>query len=375
MRKILLVTACLLLVFGAYIAYNTVDTVETTTSTAFAKGKTYTGTAYVAGMGGHFAKAAIEVDPSDSKTPIKVTSLDMVRIGNKSTHPTHDARIDVNDSNKMYWSTYKVDKEMGEENRNVHVGLTDLKTGNVIKDVALKLDDRAHFIAALYCGSGQTKNSFIPVTMTGEAYIDVFDKGSLEHKHRVFLDGEGYKENYLFMHGVNSPDMKYFAVPLNMTEKWPNPSTPGKTIGKVDMLLLDLASLEKGKVKVVAKNTLTGDPANTKTFRGTYTPDGKYLLQSGADRMYVLDGKTMKLVKEVLPLTGENHDAIATPDSNYALLTLRVKTDGRTDGMLQLYDMKKKKLIGEPTSTCLACHNKVGIPGNAVLCGLDVNWN
>jgi hypothetical protein len=52
--------------------------------------------------------------------------------------------------------------------------------------------------------------------------------------------------------------------------------------------------------------------------------------------MYVLDGKTMKLDHEVLPLTGENHDAVATPDSRYAVLTLRVKVGDKKDGMVQL---------------------------------------
>lgn len=372
MKKVLVAGACLLLVFAVYLSYTTVDSKA---PAAIAKGNVYTGTLYVAGMGGHFAAAEVEIDPSNTNKPIKVLNLEMIRIGNKKTHPTHDARIDVNDRTEMYWSTYKVDKEIGAAKRMVHVGYTDLNTGKVIKDVALKLDDRAHFIKPLYCGSGQTKKSFLPVTMTGEAYIDVFDKGTLKHRRRVFLDKQGYKENYLFMHGVNSPDMKTFAVAFNMTSKWPKPSTPGKLNGKVDMLLLDLPALEKGKVKVVAKNTVTGKPGKTKTFRETFTPDGKYLMQSGGDRMFVLNGRTMKLVDRVMPLAGENHDAVATPDSRYAILTLREKVGKRTDGTLQLYDLKKKKLIGKTTSVCLDCHNKIGIPGNAVLCGLDVNWN
>jgi hypothetical protein len=374
MRKILAIAACLLLVFAVYLSYTTVDSEA---PEAVAKGKTYSGTLYVAGMGGHFAKAEVVIDPSNKKNPIKVENLGMTRIGNKKTHPTHDARIDVVDGSKMYWSTYKPDKEIGAEKRMVHVGVSDLNTGKVIKDVALKLDDRAKFIAPIYCGSGQTKKSFLPVTMTGEAYIDVFDKGTLKHTQRVFLDELGYKENYLFMHGVNNPDMTGFAVPINITEKWPSPAKPGKTVGKVDMVLLDLAALEKGKVKVLAKNTVTGDPKKTKTFRGTYTPDGKLLLQSGADRMYVLDGKTMKLVNEVLPLPGENHDAMATPDSRYAVLTLRALVKGTKvkDGTLQLYDIKKKKLLGNPVSVCKACHDNMGITGSAVLCGLDGAWN
>ncbi len=373
MRKILAIAACLLLVFAVYLSYTTVDSEA---PEAVAKGTTYSGTLYVAGHGGHFAKAEVVIDPSNKKNPLKVENLGLIRIGNTNTHKTHDARIDAVDNSKMYWSTYKPDKEIGVAKRMLHIGVSDLNTGKVIKDVTIKLDDRAKFIAPIYCGSGQTKKSFIPVTMTGEAYIDVFDKGTLKHTQRVFLDSLGYKENYLFMHGVNNPAMTAFAVPLNVTEKWPAPNKPGKTVGKVDMVLLDLPALEKGKVKVITKNTVTGDPAKTKTFRGTFTPDGKLLLQSGGDRMYVLDGKTMKLVNEVLPLAGENHDAMATPDSKYAVLTLRTAAGPKLkDGALQLYDINKKKLLGEPVSVCIACHENMGIEGSAVLCGLDGTWN
>jgi hypothetical protein len=373
MKKTLAIAACLLLVFAVYMSYTTVDSEA---PEAVAKGKTYSGTMYVAGHGGHFAKAEIVIDPSNKKNPLKVKNLGMIRIGNTNTHKTHDARIDAVDNSKMYWSTYKLDKEIGVEKRMVHVGVSDLNTGKVIKDVPVKLDDRAKWTGALYCGSGQSKKSFLPVTMTGEAYIDVFAKGTLKHKHRVFLDELGYKENYLFMHGVNNPAMTAFAVPINQTSKWSAPNKPGKTLGKVDMVVLDLPALEKGKVKVLAKNTVTGDPKKTKTFRGTYTPDGKLLLQSGGDRLYVLDGKTMKLVNEVLPLAGENHDAMATPDSKYAVLTLRTKPSPKIkDGTLQLYDIKKKKLLGKPVSVCIGCHENMGISGSAVLCGLDGTWN
>jgi hypothetical protein len=77
---------------------------------------------------------------------------------------------------------------------------------------------------------------------------------------------------------------------------------------------------------------------------------------------------------------GENHDALPTPDGKYAVLTIRkkVKTDdGKTitDGMLQLYDIQAKTMIGKPVSTCVACHKDADIIGNATLCGADVNWN
>lgn len=380
MKKFLIAGLALVAVLAGYLAFDTVDSTAPVAVAKHKEMKVYEGTVYVAGMGGHFTVAEVEIDPADAANPIKVKSIDRLVIGNKKTHPTHDARIDVNDRTKMYWSTYKIDKEAGK--KTVHVGLSDLKTGKVIKDKALQLDGRAKWTGALYCGSGQTKSSFIPVTMTGESYIDVFDKKSLKLEHRVFLDELGYKNNYFFFHGTNSPDMKTFAVTINKTKEWKKPDAPAARIGQIDMLLLDLPALEKGKVKVITKNTVTGSPDKTLTFRQYFTEDGKYLLQSGADRFYLLDGSTMALVDEELLSDGENHDAIGTPDSKYAILTLRstVKStqdpEGTqlTDGMLQLYDIEAKTVIGKPTSVCLACHEKMGIPGNAVLCGLDANW-
>jgi hypothetical protein len=382
MKKILIVAACLMLVFAFYLTQTTIDKDTPVASAIHKEMKTYSGTIYVAGMGGHFAAAQVEIDPASPK-PITVKKLDRIVIGNSHTHPTHDARIDVNDNTKMYWSTYKIDQEKGLENRIAHVGVSDLKTGKVLMDKEVKLDDKAAWTGALYCGSGQTKDSFIPLTMTNEAYIDVFNKKDLSLKHRIFLEKEGYKNNYFFFHGTNSPDMKTFAITINKTQQWAKADAPAARVGQIDMLLVDLPALEQGNVKVLAKNTITGSPTGTFTFRQYFTPDGKYLLQSGADRFYLLDGNNMQLLDEEMMANGENHDAIGTPDSKYAVLTLRTdvpsaaEPEGKMlkDGMLQLYDINAKRVIGEPTSVCFACHKTMGIPGNAVLCGLDANWN
>jgi hypothetical protein len=375
MRKLLVVALCLALAIGAYLSISTVDD---STPIADAAAKTYSGKIYVAGMGGHFAVADVEINPK-KKQPIKVKDLDFIVIGTGKTHPTHDARIDSENRNQMFWSTYKVDKNIAG-GRSAHVGISDLKTGKVIKDVPIALDKRVGFKGALYCGSGQTKDSFLPVTMTKEAYIDVLDKKDLSLKHRVFLDSLGYTNNYIFYHGTNSPDMKTFMVTINKSTPWGDKNAPefNKRAGVIDHLLLDLPALEKGKVKVLAKDSVTGSKTKTFTFRQYFTPDGKYVLQSGADRMYVLDGKTMKLVDEEMMTDGETHDAIATPDGKYAVLTLRTKSKSGVDGTLQLYDIKKKKLVGKVTSVCNDCHVGKGMKPDlkkAILCGLDANWN
>jgi len=384
MKKILITTFLLLFVCGIYAAYTIVGS-KTVTDSAVAmhkEMKQYAGTIYVAGMGGHFAEAQIEVDPA-SPHPITVKELGRVEIGSKDTHPTHDPRIDDNDRTKLFWSTYKVDKK--KEGRITHVGVSDLTTGNVLKDVTVDVPDRAKWIGALYCASAQTKDSYLPISMAQEAYIDVFNKKTLKLEHRVYLDSLGYKNNYFFFHGVNSPDMKTLAVTINMTQNWTTPESPANRLGKIDMLLLDLPELEKGNIKVITKNTITGSPEKTLTFRQTFTPDGKYLLQSGGDRFYLLKGDDMVLVDEEMMTSGENHDAVATTDSKYAILSLRspipahekAKGKQQTDGMLQLYDINAKKMIGEPVSVCYACHKDLDAEtadSNAVLCGLDVNW-
>lgn len=370
MKKFFAVVVCMMMVFAAYV---TMNTVTDTTPVVDAKGSVYTGTIYVAGMGGHFTAADVSIDPSNTDSPISITNMDRIVIGSKDTHPTHDARIDSNDRTKMYWSTYKIEKG---KDRIAHVGISDLKTGKVLMDKEIKLDDRAAWTGALYCASGQTKKSYMPITMTGESYIDVFSKKDLKLKERVFLSDMGYKENYLFYHGTNDNAMTKFAMTINLTEKWPKADSPGSAKGVIDMMILDLDSLEKGKVKVLAKNTVTGDSKKTKTFRQSFTPDGKFLMQSAADRMYLFDGNTLELLDEEMMEAGENHDVISSPDGKYGILTLRsTDANGMTDGAIQLYDVNTKAVVGKPVSVCNACHEKMmGAPIKAVLCGADANW-
>jgi hypothetical protein len=362
-----------------YLAFTTVDS---TTPVATAAGTTYSGTTYVAGMGGHFAKADVTIDPSNENEPIKVTNLDRIVIGDKKTHPTHDARIDVKDRNTMFWSTYVLDPK-GKQ----HVGKSDLKTGNVIKDVAMDPDASAGGSKPpLFCASGQSNGSYMPVFMGQEGYVDVYDKATLKHKERVWVSDLGYeKGTYKFTHGINSPDMKSFLLVLNQAAN-------GKGNGSIDFILVDMEKLEKGKFKKIAKNTLKGEPDKTITFRQYFSNDGTRIYQSAGDRLWVLDAKTLALIDEkMMPAGNQLHDAQTTPDDKYAMLTVRTVTagcdaDGKaivkegkgvdiTDGTLMFYDADAKKLSEKSTSVCLACHKGMGLGDkNAVLCGLDTNW-
>lgn len=343
-----------------------------------AAGKTYAATVYVAGMGGHFAKAEVTIDPANAAEPIKVAGLDRVVIGEKTTHATHDARIDTNDAGTLFWSTYIRDPQ-----GKMHVGKSDLKTGKVITDIAMDPDPKAPGTKGpLYCASGQSKNFFMPVFMGTEGYVDVLDKKDLSRKQRVFVSDIGYAAGtYKFVHGINSPDMKTFLLAINQAKE-------GKGTGDVDFVLLDMAALEQGKAKVVAKNTLKGEPDKTLTFREFFSTDGTMIFQSAGDRLWVLDAKTLKLVDEKMAPEGSQiHDAMPTPDNKYAILTVRQVTQGCdaggeplpgkdiTDGTLMLYDAGAKKLNAKSASVCLGCHKGMGLGDkNAVLCGLDANY-
>jgi hypothetical protein len=378
-KRLLFVSALVAVVCFNYLTFSTVTPKA---SVAVAAGKTYSGIVYVAGMGGHFAKADVTIDPSNENEPVKINNLDRIIIGDNKTHPTHDARIDSNDPSVMFWSTYTPDP-----NKKMHVGKSDLKTGNVIKDVALTPDPKAPAEKApLYCASGQSKKFYMPVFMGQEGYVDVYDKATMELKHRVWVSDLGYaKGSYKFTHGINSPDMKSFLLVLNQAKE-------GKGTGDIDFVLVDMAALENGKFKQVKKNTLKGEPDKTITFRQYFSNDGKLIFQSAGDRLWVLDAKTLAKVDEkMMPAGAQIHDAQPTGDDKYALLTVRsvtagcdvegkpIKKEGKdvdiTDGVFMLYDAGAKKLNEKTTSACLSCHKGMGLGDkNAVLCGLDTNW-
>jgi hypothetical protein len=373
MRKVFVLLVAVAFITVGYLAFTTVD--SKTPSVVAAKAKTYTTTVYVAGHGGHFAKADVTIDPNNADDPIKVNNLDMVSIGSTKSHKTHDARIDSNDSNILFWSTYALD-EQGKQ----HVGKSDLKTGKVIKDVAMDPDPRAPGkTGPLYCASGQSKNYYMPVFMGNEGYVDVIDKKTMELKHRVFISDLGYKAGtYQFVHGVNSNDMKKFLI--TVVQK----GEDGKMNGKQDLILVDMASLEKGTMKELTKATLSGEAGKTITFRQYFSNDGKYIYQAAGDRVWVIDSAKLTLVDEKMTGTnGQTHDFMPTPDGKYGLLTLRTNTDvtgadGKpvVDGTIMLYDSDAKKLMGKPVSTCIACHKNAGVGDNkpAILCGLDANY-
>jgi hypothetical protein len=278
----------------------------------------------------------------------------------------------------MFWSTYKIDKAVN----GVHVGKTDLKTGKVIQDMVVDVPPEATDTKSMYCASGQSKNSYIPMTMTGAGYIDVFNKSDLKRTQRVFLEGTDADQGpYKFYHGNSNNAMDRLLVIKNAL-------SDGKMTGKMDMVELDMASLEQGKVKVLNKSSVAANPGSI-TFRAYYSPDDSLIAASAADAMLLIDAKTLKSI-DIEPMGGleQNHDAIFTPDGKFIIATSRTKQPGpecenptkpkagefTMDGQLKLYNVASKQFVGEPTSVCLTCHNKEGVEEHAILCGLDANF-
>ena len=358
---------------------------------ATAHADSYAGTAYVAGMGGHFAKAAFAIDPK-AEAPITISKLEMVSIGSGASHPTHDARIDNQDRDTLYWSTYKPDPNA---DNSYHYGKTDLKTGEVTKDVTFKVPSNVVNTKAGFCASAQTQDYFMPISMNKPGYISVIRKSDMKLMHTVYLEGTeaDIKKGYKYFHGVNSPDMKEILITINESDVDQANKELGDVVGKMHMFVLDAAELEQGKVKVLRKGVADGNAKKSVSFRQYYSPDGKYIANATGDLLFLIDAATLKVLDaEPMAKLEETHDAIFTPDGKYVIATSRTKAvlpdcktpdapvDGewRMDGQLKLYDVEAKKFVGKPTSACLSCHDKeigtdAGAP-HAVLCGLDVNF-
>lgn len=345
--------------------------------------KTYDSTFYVAGMGGHFAVAEATIDPSKEQPIILKSDLDRIEIGDNETHPTHDARIDSENRNVMFWSTYKRDPET----KAPHVGKSDLKTGEVIVDVDAPLPAEVKKDKSLFCASSQSKNFYMPISMANKGYIEVRNKSDLKLAQTVFLEGTDADigKPYKFYHGVNSPDLSQTLITINESE-----TDHGKLVGKLHMVLLDNAALEQGKVKVLAKGLATGT-GKFVSFRAYYSNDGSKIAIGAGNTLLIVDAKTLKtLDKGMAQPLEEFHDAMFSPDDKYIVVTSRMKRviDGVTcedpakpksgeflmDGHLKLYDVANKKWVGKSTSVCLACHDNEDLESHAVLCGVDANW-
>lgn len=336
--------------------------------------KAYEGTVYVAGMGGHIAKAEVRIDPSQPE-PITILKLSRIKLNPdpavaKKAYPTHDVRID-HEKKVMYWSAFVPDGD------SVGAGKIDLVTGKPVMDVKLPKEARTT-LPPMYCGSGQSKDKFLPVMMGHEGFIDIVDKETMKLERRVFFDHPKIPKNYVWAHGVNSPDGREFALWMSLGDspgKFPRGNEERQLV-----FILDLPSLVKGELKILRETTVKSDPKSSAFFRGYYTSDGKRLMISGRDRTWVLDAASLKVLAETPNSAGwENHDLQPLPGNRYALLVQRVPIEiepGKKgmDGQIELYDLTRMTRVGKAVSVCQSCHKDEDIKTTSVACGLDSVW-
>ncbi len=337
---------------------------------------TYTGTLYMASEGGgHIAVVPVTIDPSNASAPITVGSLSKIQLSSGTgssnyTHVFHDVRLD---GTKLYYSAIFVDSDPinTANNGKAHLGYVDLANANAKHDAMV--DAEPAVTGMVYCGSGQTGTHYLPMTMSSPAYIDAIPKSDISSGvtlssagtvKRTYVEDFRGDPNYLFAHGVNSPDQSKLFVSVNETSS-------GAMTGAVTGYLLDMSKLVGAdpvtSSAITAQHTITGLTAamGTIAFRSAFTPDGSKILQAGRDRFLVLNGSDLTELDNNTAIGGsyaangvENHDAMPTPDGKYAILSLRFKySTGNQDSGLQLYDLANKKTIGDPVSTCNKCHN------------------
>lgn len=337
------------------------------------------GTVYLPGMGGHIAVAKLEIDPENAESPITVANLDKIRLGAADTWATHDVRIDQEKG--VAFSAAYVKPADGK----IRVAKIDLATAKMVSEV--QVDPSPKYVdGPMFCASGQSKDMYLPVSMGYEGWIDVFDKETLDLKHRVHFDDPKITKDYIFAHGVQTPDMSQFLLTLNATTQAAGKKPPR---GKPDILfyMLDMAALEQGKIDIKKTGSVVADAANSIAFRQYFTSDGKYLLQSARDRVLVIDADTLQIVRETglgkeVDTQIEVHDVMPIPGDKYAIMALRVpvKVEGAeetlVDGRIQLYDVENGKTVGSPVSVCRACHEEYDSlkTKKAVLCGIDAVW-
>ena len=122
-------------------------------------------------------------------------------------------------------------------------------------------------------------------------------------------------------------------------------------------------------------------------FRSSYSADGNWILQATKDRLLVLDSNTLALnadttVTDPGGMGGgkfglQVHDAISTPDSKYAIISIYYVDNATDTGLtsgVQLYDIANKKFIGGITPTCGICHPPTASGSTHQTCGLVSKW-
>jgi len=346
----------------------------------------------------------LRTNPTDSITPTTGTGhvgyVDLALPNTASTGNSTDALIDI-DAVGANTIAYALD----------NIGIVDAGTSLPATPNTFKI---------MYCASGQTADHFIPMSMSFPPYIDSIPKSLITNGNHITLATAGVKRTYIssiddsmnmdvhsvntltivsgqgdilpldgpgglgvpplaFIHGATSKDGTKMYLSTNVMSGL---TLTVNTAGEFRTYLLNTSDVISGTVTtnvllakgVISGLTPTAAQGGSVAYRASFTPDGKYILQAGSDRMLMLDAASPTLAVVVDTKKGpnadtnfgkgktgiENHDVTYTPDSKYAILAERyVDAAGqmKTSGV-QLYDIAAKKFIGGISNTCglSACH-------------------
>ncbi len=311
--------------------------------------------------------------------------------------------------------------------------------------------------AVEYCASGMDKTNgyYLPMSMSFPAYLDAVPLAKLNAgaqgsvSNVLASGGSDFTRTYIwqidhamdnlnppsnygqpplaFIHGGSSPDGSKVYMVMNVVSGL---STTNNLAGFLRTYLVNASDLESASTstpgistmtpeKVLSTGTVTVAPSDSTTsgdgslqgtiaYRATFTPNGNYILQSGSDRLIILNASDLSVYSNTGTTSNANsvskpgaittglgagtyggievHDVISTPDSKYAILSLRYYTDqtqaqaggagvpGYKTSGVQLYDINNKAFIGNVTPTCGSnagqCHVAAGDVTTRATCGV-----
>jgi hypothetical protein len=230
-----------------------------------------------------------------------------------------------------------------------------------------------------------------------------------------------------FIHGASSPDGSKVYMVTNVVSGL---STTNNLAGVIRAYIVNSTDLETASTttpgistmdpsKVVTKTTYTVAPSDATTsgdgslqgtivYRASYTPDSKYILQSGSDRLLIFNANDLSIYADTGTTSNANsvtkpgaittglgagtyggievHGVVSTPDSKYAILSIRYYDDQalaeaggagvpgiKTSGV-QIYDINNKAFVGPVVPTCgssaVQCHPAAGDFRTRPTCGI-----
>jgi hypothetical protein len=230
-----------------------------------------------------------------------------------------------------------------------------------------------------------------------------------------------------FIHGASSPDGSKVYMVTNVVSGL---STTNNLAGVIRAYIVNSTDLETASTttpgistmdpsKVITKTTYTVAPSDATTsgdgslqgtivYRASYTPDGTKILQTGSDRLLIFNANDLSIYADTGTTSNANsvtkpgalatglgagtyggievHGVASTPDSKYAILSLRYylnQTQAEAGGAgvpgikssgVQIYDINNKAFVGNVVSTCgssaVQCHPAAGDFRTRATCGL-----